>query len=83
LQCCKSLAEERSAGNPHATFCGNWRRATASSDPVGWETERRRMAQATTPILDSTVLVEAGRDVNGGDLRPAAFPDQGRITPEA
>ena len=35
MQCCESPAEERSAGNPHATFCGNWRRATASSDPVG------------------------------------------------
>jgi catechol 2,3-dioxygenase-like lactoylglutathione lyase family enzyme len=34
LQCCETPAEERSAGNPHATFCGNWRRATASSDPV-------------------------------------------------
>src|SRR5258706_8743609 len=29
-------------------------RATASGDPVGWETERCRMAQATAPILDST-----------------------------
>jgi hypothetical protein len=28
---------------------------TASGDPVGWETERCRMAQATAPILDSTV----------------------------
>ena len=34
MQCCETPAEERSAGNPHATFCGNWRRATASSDPV-------------------------------------------------
>src|SRR6476659_3389651 len=37
LQCCETPAEERSAVNPHATFCGNWRRATASSDPVGEE----------------------------------------------
>ena len=34
--------------------CGNRGRATASGDPVGWETERCRMAQATAPILDST-----------------------------
>ncbi len=34
LQCCETPAEERSAVNPHAAFCGNWRRATASSDPV-------------------------------------------------
>ena len=27
-------AEERGAGNLHATFCGNRRRATASGDPV-------------------------------------------------
>ena len=32
--CCEQLIEERSAGNPHATFCGNRRRATASGDPV-------------------------------------------------
>ena len=31
------------AGNPHVRF-----------DERGWETERRRMAQATAPILDST-----------------------------
>src|SRR5487761_2349091 len=34
---CESTAEERGAGNPHATFCGNRRRATASGDPVGGE----------------------------------------------
>jgi len=28
------MLEERSAGNPHATFCGNRRRVTASGDPV-------------------------------------------------
>src|SRR6266851_8160052 len=30
-------AEERGAGNPHATFCGSRGRATASGDPVGEE----------------------------------------------
>ena len=39
MQCCESSAEERSAGNPHATFCGNRRRATASGDPVGGSRE--------------------------------------------
>jgi hypothetical protein len=34
-KCCESPVEERSAGNPHATFCGSGRRATASRDPVG------------------------------------------------
>jgi hypothetical protein len=29
------LQPKRGAVNPHATFCGNRRRATASSDPVG------------------------------------------------
>src|SRR6478672_5736944 len=33
-KCCESPVEERSAGNPHATFCGSGRRATASRDPV-------------------------------------------------
>jgi hypothetical protein len=33
-KCCESPVEERSAGNPHATFCGSRRRATASRDPA-------------------------------------------------
>ena len=33
-QCCEPSSEERSAGNPHATFCVNRARATASGDPV-------------------------------------------------
>jgi len=24
IVCCESNFEERSAGNPHATFCGGW-----------------------------------------------------------
>src|SRR5271157_4506514 len=36
-QCCEPSSEERSAGKPHATFCGNRRWATASGDPVGEE----------------------------------------------
>ncbi len=32
--CCEPLSEERSAGNPHATFCGSRRRVTASGHPV-------------------------------------------------
>ena len=35
---------EPDAGNPHVRF-----------DERGWETERCRMAQATAPVLDSTV----------------------------
>src|SRR6185437_8321418 len=34
-QGCEPSSEERSAGNLHATFCGNRGRATASGDPVG------------------------------------------------
>ena len=33
-KCCESPVEERSAGNPHATFCGSRRWATASGHPV-------------------------------------------------
>ena len=33
------LPKSVGAGNPHATFCGNRGRATASGDPVGVETE--------------------------------------------
>jgi len=32
--CCEASAEERRAGNPHATICGSRRRVTASGDPV-------------------------------------------------
>jgi hypothetical protein len=32
--CCECLSEERSARNPHATFCGSRRRVTASGHPV-------------------------------------------------
>jgi hypothetical protein len=32
---CEATSEERSAGNPHATFCGSRRRVTASGHPVG------------------------------------------------
>ena len=34
-QCCESTAEERSAVNLHATFCGNRGWVIASGDPVG------------------------------------------------
>lgn len=50
LLCCETLPEERSAGNPHATFCGNRWRATATDDPVwgldtsGYPIERSRSA---------------------------------------
>jgi hypothetical protein len=49
---------EPDAGNRHVRF-----------DERGWETERRRMAQATAPILDST---ESGRRADiGGCLKGA------------
>src|SRR5260221_14498253 len=32
---CEPAAEERGAGNSHATFCGSRGRATASGAPVG------------------------------------------------
>jgi hypothetical protein len=31
----KSPSDERSAGNPHATFCGSRERVTAPGHPVG------------------------------------------------
>ncbi len=37
--CCESLSEERSAGNPHATFCGSRGRVTASGHPVNGRTD--------------------------------------------
>ena len=38
LQCCEPTAEERGAVKPHATFCGNRGRVTASGDPVATTT---------------------------------------------
>lgn len=32
---CESSSDEPGAGNPHAGFCGSWRRVTASGHPVG------------------------------------------------
>jgi len=70
LLCCEPLIEERSAENPHATFCGNRRRVTASDHPVVWkrgygkasrapsnERDGNRQAKpnATAPHLDPTV----------------------------
>jgi hypothetical protein len=51
---------ELDAGNRHVRF-----------DERGWETERRRMAQATAPILDST---KSGRiaDIGGCLKMPEA-----------
>jgi hypothetical protein len=52
------------AGNPHVRF-----------DEQGWETERCRMAQATAPILDSTIAAQSrrsGTSAAGGSRRAAA-----------
>jgi len=51
LQCCESTAEERSAGNPHATFCGSGRRATASRDPVALSNGRPYRVGRSLPNL--------------------------------
>jgi hypothetical protein len=53
---CEPSSEERSAGNPHATFCGNRGRATASGDPV-----ESRMAELLDrdPIFPREQLGEA------------------------
>ena len=45
LLCCEALPEERSAGNPHATFCGNRWQATATDDPV-----RERVTAPDDPV---------------------------------
>ena len=47
--CCEALPEERSAGNPHATFCGNRWQATATDDPV----LAGRFRRATRPVVES------------------------------
>ena len=37
IESCEPTAEERGAGDPHATFYGSRGRPTASGDPVGEE----------------------------------------------
>jgi hypothetical protein len=56
LQCCEAPAEERGAGNLHATFCGNRGRVTASGDPVRggvilcvYSTEKRAPLMPSAP----------------------------------
>ena len=49
----RQLPKSVGAGNPHATFCGNRGRVTASGDPVGGETGLAQ-GPATAPFLDST-----------------------------
>src|SRR3979409_2138420 len=53
------LPKSVGAGNPHATFCGNRGRVTASGDPVGVETgttgelvRHRQTKGAATDMLD-------------------------------
>ena len=67
-KCCEPPVEERGAGKPHATFCGNRGRATAPGDPVGAAAmspcypiaadvvvEERRSSAPATRILDGTL----------------------------
>ena len=55
--CCESVCEERSAGNPHAPFCGSRRRVTASGDPVP--------GSATTLVYPTTRRSRARLDACG------------------
>jgi hypothetical protein len=50
-RCFEATAEERGAGNPHATFCGNRRRVTASGDPVGDAARRPSIPMGSRPKL--------------------------------
>ncbi len=50
-----SRFEERSAGNPHATFCGSRRRVTASGDPV-----KETVRSPTYPVLLVSVALYSG-----------------------
>jgi hypothetical protein len=62
---------EPDAGNRHVRF-----------DERGWETERCQMAQATAPILDSTVSTECDVRRPVGDLgmnRHGADPARGQV----
>src|ERR1700674_422039 len=60
---------EPDAGNPHVRF-----------DERGWETERCRMAQATAPILDSTLATLYRRWSNVLSHGSVAVADWQRIS---
>jgi RNA-directed DNA polymerase len=48
---CESTSDERSAGNPHATFCGSRGWATTSGHPVG----TRRLISLPRPLFDDRI----------------------------
>src|SRR6516164_4018293 len=63
-ECCEPTAEERSAVNPHATFCGSGRRATASRDPV---------LGVKFPGPTRHMQTSAPFPIKGAQIRSAAF----------
>ena len=73
----KQLPKSVGAGNPHATFCGNRGRATASGDPVGVETgttgelvRHRQTKGAATDMFNLQPLRHTSTLPKGGPLRP-------------
>ena len=68
MQCCETPAEERSAGNPHATFCGNRRRATASGDPVGGEQSPFLPRRLTDGLGAMSLTPERSKDGHHKDV---------------
>src|SRR6266478_5951190 len=64
-QCCEPTAEERGAGKPHATFCGNRRRATASGDPVGGAAKLPPIPIAFPPVGRAAFKDVDGRNKSG------------------
>jgi hypothetical protein len=76
LQCCESTVEERSAANPHATFCGSRRRATASGDPVIEQALERLAARITRSkkrLDPATVNRQIGRILQRNQRAAARF----------
>jgi hypothetical protein len=66
LQCCEPTTEERGAVKPHATFCGNRGRATASGDPVGDVVRRPPIPIRTSGVKRFQTIHYHGVDVARG-----------------
>jgi hypothetical protein len=64
---CEATSEERSVANPHATFCGSRRWATASGHPVG---QLERAVPTTTLHFSSLALRSEAARRKDGKLRP-------------
>ncbi len=64
MLCCESTTDERSAGNPHATFCGSRERATAPGDPVFSYSALTRMVRFAESMADERIVATLSQELS-------------------